>query len=187
MDCADIAVIVLAAGLGTRFGSDKLTVSLNNLPVGLHIARTVSTLEFGWRLAVCSVGSLLAQPYREYGFTIIDNTNPQKGQAHSLHLAIKAAEQTEARAVLVTLADMPFVTEALLRRISSGSTLTASYNGQHAMPPVLFPRGYWAELLNMKGDAGGRALLHGAEKIDASATELRDIDVPDDLVRPESA
>jgi CTP:molybdopterin cytidylyltransferase MocA len=39
----------------------------------------------------------------------------------------------------------------------------------------------------MQGDAGGRSLLHAAQKVEASAAELRDIDVPDDLVRPADA
>jgi molybdenum cofactor cytidylyltransferase len=187
MDCADIALIVLAAGLGSRFGADKLSVPLNGLPVGLHIAHTSNSIDFGWRFAICSPASPLTPRYVDYGFTVIDNANPEAGQAHSLHLAIRAAEDTDAKALLVTLADMPFVTEGLLRKIAAFPTMAASYNGRNAMPPVLFPRTHWAALLNMQGDAGGRSLLHAAQKVEASVAELRDIDVPDDLVRPADA
>lgn len=187
MDCADIALIVLAAGLGSRFGADKLSVPLDDLPVGLHIARTSSAIDFGWRFAICSPASPVTPRFVDYGFTVIDNANPQAGQAHSLHLAIQAAEGTDAKALLVTLADMPFVTVGLIRKIAACPGLAASFNGRNAMPPALFPRTHWASLLNMQGDAGGRSLLHAAQKIEASATELRDIDVPDDLIRPAGA
>ena len=184
MASADIALIILAAGLGSRFGADKLSVLLDDLPVGLHIARSSKAIDFGWRFAICSHGSALASRYADHGFTVIDNDSPQQGQAHSLHLAIHAAQATDAKAILVTLADMPFVTEGLLRKISARADLAASFNGHTAMPPVLFPRTHWAALLNTQGDAGGRSLLHAAEKIEASVTELRDIDLPDDLIRP---
>jgi len=102
-------------------------------------------------------------------------------------LAIQAAEDTDAKALLVTLADMPFVTDGLLRKIAACPGLAASFNGRNAMPPALFPRTHWASLLKTQGDTGGRSLLHAAQKIEASATELRDIDVPDDLIRPAGA
>lgn len=185
MACADIAAVVLAAGQAKRFGSDKLAEPLDGLPVGLHIAETLAPLGFGWRFAVCQKGAALAQHFSAMGFAVIQNTAPQEGQARSLHLAVLAAERTNANALLVTLADMPFVTRSHIAAVTAGAGLTASSFGSAAMPPALFPRAMWPLLLATNGDTGARALLRDARLVIAPADELRDIDVAGDLPRPQ--
>lgn len=186
MVTADIAVAVLAAGQSTRFGSDKLMASLDGLPLGLHIGQTLGELDFGWRFAVCGLGAPIAGPYADMGFAIVENADPGAGQAHSLHLAIHAAEATAAKALLVVLADMPFITRNHFAALVAKDVLAASTDGRAPMPPALFPRELWPDLMRTQGDAGARSFLHGACLVPASARELRDIDVAADLPRPQS-
>jgi molybdenum cofactor cytidylyltransferase len=186
MECADIAVVVLAAGQAKRFGSDKLMVPIDGAPLGARLAKTLVPMGFGWRFAVCQTGAALSQHIAAMNFAIIDNAAPEKGQAHSLHLAVHAAERTAAKALLVTLADMPFVTQSHLAAVAAGDGLTASSFGDAPMPPALFPRSYWPMLLATDGDAGARQLLGDANIVTATPVELRDIDVADDLPRPQS-
>jgi molybdenum cofactor cytidylyltransferase len=182
MDCADIAVAVLAAGQARRFGSDKLMADLDGLPVGFHIAETLAPMGFGWRFAVCSASAALAQHFSDAGFTIIENLAPEMGQSHSLHLAVRAAQATRATALLIVLADMPFVTMRHIENlVANGEGIAASTSGERSVPPALFPSNVWPMLLTTSGDAGARDLLRGATLIHASASELRDIDVPADL------
>lgn len=180
-DFADIAVAVLAAGRGRRFGSDKLLVDLNGLPLGLHIGRTLAPIGFGWRFAVCAKNTPMATGYAELGFVPIANDDPEKGQAHSLHLAVGAAVATPAKALLVMLADMPFVSAEHLRLVAAAGMLTASSDGSAPMPPAYFPREIWPELLETSGDRGAAALLKSARLITAEPAMLRDIDAPADL------
>jgi molybdenum cofactor cytidylyltransferase len=182
---ADIAVAVLAAGRSTRFGSDKLMAPLNGLPLGLHIGHTLGELDFGWRFAICQVGAGISAQYATVGFAVIENADPEAGQAHSLHLAINAAQATAAKALLVVLADMPFITRGHITALVAKGVLAASTDGRASMPPALFPRDLWPDLLRTQGDAGARSLLHGARLVPASACELRDIDVAADLPRPQ--
>jgi molybdenum cofactor cytidylyltransferase len=181
--CAEIAVVVLAAGRGVRFGSDKLMVELNDAPLGLHVAQTLAPMGFGWRFAVCSQSAALVQHFSEAGFEIIVNDSPEAGQAHSLHLAVKAAMATDAKALLVALADMPFVSAGHIAALVAGydGKIAASTDGSARMPPAIFPRASWPELLATVGDAGARGLLEGARLIAAPALKLRDIDTPADL------
>jgi molybdenum cofactor cytidylyltransferase len=181
---ADIAVAVLAAGQGRRFGADKLMADLDGVPVGLHIGRTLAPMEFGWRFAICARGSPIEQQYAALGFAVIENATPGSGQAGSLHLAVKAAGRTPASALLVVLADMPFVKAPHIARIAASKGLTASHNGNAPMPPALFPRSFWPELLATEGDTGARALFGGAKIVMAPPKELHDIDLPADLPRP---
>lgn len=184
MECADIAVAILAAGRATRFGPDKLMVPVDGLPLGAHIAKTVASLDFGWRVAICAVDAPIAEHYADIGFSILENETPERGQAYSLHLAVEAAMVTTAGALLVTLADMPFVSRSHLAAVARTGNLAASTNGKSPMPPALFPREYWPALLATKGDAGARELLGAAHLVSAALQELRDIDVAADLPRP---
>ena len=179
---ADIAVAVLAAGQGRRFGSDKLMADLDGAPMGLHIAQTLKQMPFGWRFALCRKGAALMQHFSGLGFQVVVNDTPETGQAHSLHLAVEAAFTTEAKALLVVLADMPFVTKCHIEKLlAAGDGINASTCGGNAMPPALFPRDVWPELLKTSGDAGARGLLQTASLVAAPLSELRDIDVPADL------
>jgi molybdenum cofactor cytidylyltransferase len=173
---------VLAAGQARRFGSDKLMADLDGLPVGFHIAETLAEMRFGWRFAVCSASAALAQHFSDAGFTIIENLAPEMGQSHSLHLAVRAAQATRANALLIVLADMPFVTRRHIENlVSMDEGITASTSGEHPVPPALFSRSVWPMLLTTSGDAGARELLRSAALLHAPAPELRDIDVLADL------
>ena len=181
MDFGSIAVAVLAAGQGRRFGSDKMMADLNGAPMGLHIGQTLGEMPFGWRFAVCNKGAALMQHFCGIGFQIIENSEPERGQSHSLHLAVHAAQETGAKALLILLADMPFVSAKHITAIAASEGLTASTDGEKPMPPALFPRAYWPDLLATSGDSGARTLLQTAKLVAAPPCELRDIDVPADL------
>jgi molybdenum cofactor cytidylyltransferase len=161
-----------------------MMAGIDGVPLGLHIGRTLASMDFGWRFAVCSACSPIAEHYAALGFTVMVNAAPESGQSHSLHLAVAAAAEARASALLVTLADMPFVTAQHIARIAATDGLAASHDGECPMPPALFPRALWSQLLATAGDAGARGLLRTAKAVTASPEELRDIDLPADLPRP---
>jgi molybdenum cofactor cytidylyltransferase len=180
---ADIAVVLLAAGQGVRFGSDKLLAKIDGEPLGLKVATRLIGLGFGHHLAVCKPDSDLVARYIGLGFTVIANDEPERGQAHSLHLAVEAAMATQAVALLVVLADMPFVSTGHLTALALAydGEIIASTNGDAKMPPAIFPRSSWTDLLATSGDAGARGLLKGACVVAVPPWELHDIDTPADL------
>lgn len=184
MRVGDVAVVILAAGQGRRFGSDKLLAPINGVPMGLHIARSLEMIDFAARFVVCSVASPLAAEFAVLGFQLLGNDDPARGQASSLHIAVRAAEATTARALLVVLADMPFVTPEHVLSVVQVGRFAASHNGTAAMPPALFPRDMWPSLRAAEGDRGARWLLSGADPVHAAPSELRDIDVAADLPTP---
>lgn len=179
-----VALVMLAAGLSRRFGTeDKLLHPLAGLPLGLHAARTLLGLPFAARIAVTRAP---APDYAAYGFTAVTNPDPAAGQAGSIMLGIAHARPVAPEAVLILLADMPFITEAhvlaVLGRFAGAQSIVASaIDGAHPSPPALFGRGLLDRLEALDGDSGARALLQGAALVSAPAAELRDIDTPFDL------
>lgn len=186
MDCADIAVAILAAGQSKRFGSDKLMADLEGSALGLHIAKTVAPMGFGWRFAICLKDAALKQRFAGLRFETVQNDGPENGQSHSLHLAVHAAEATGAKALLIFLADMPFVSEAHIANIVTQDGFVASTDGRKPMPPALFPRAHWPDLLQTSGDSGARTLLANAKLVAAPPRELHDIDVAADMPKPQT-
>ena len=185
----NIAVVVLAAGQGKRFGGDKLSAELDGQPIGLHAAQMLASMGFGWQFAICN--RALSRQFVTFGFAPVINEDPEVGQSRSLHLAIESALKTDAEALLVCLADMPFVSAdhigALIAEWGRANGVIASTEGTMKMPPALFPRAYWPALLETKGDSGARHLLAKARLVSALPQSLIDIDTQEDLAAASAA
>lgn len=183
MQAKDVAIVLLAAGNARRFGADKLMADFEGAPLGLRAAHELAGIEAAAHFAVCQPDAIIAAHYTRLGFDIVDNPNPGIGLSGSLHLAVEAALRTDAQALLIALADMPFVqathVETLIAACSDN--VVASFDGHQPMPPAIFPRSHWPDLLATVGDAGARHILAGAEKIATPAGTLCDIDTADDL------
>lgn len=177
-----VVAVLLAAGLSTRFGStDKISAPLNGQPLGLHAAHTLAELPLAHRFVVSRPGNLDWQP-----FDLIPNLAPKKGLSHSIALGVSAARQVGADAILLALADMPFVPAAhfkdVIDRYSGHASLIASINGDQRMPPALFGADWFSQLEALTGDRGARHLLDRAEIVHGLPGDLLDIDHQDQLV-----
>ena len=103
-----------------------------------------------------------------------------------------AALPADVQAVVVMLADMPFVTTdmlvTLVQRFRSGSAplVISEYDGVNA-PPMLYDRSLVPELLALSGEGGGREVVrrhrHEAAVVAWPASALDDLDAPDDYER----
>ena len=109
-----VVAVVLAAGRSERFGGDKLMHLLNGRPLGEHIARTLADIRLAARIAICPAGSPRQSLFGD--FEIIENPPPEQGMGTSLALGARRAIALDADAMLVCLADMPYVTAQHLRR-----------------------------------------------------------------------
>lgn len=181
-----VAIAILAAGLSRRFGGDKLMADLNGKPVGLHIAHNICLLPSAPRYAICrdDMPDLIGG-YRQAGFDIVINNAPDEGLSSSLKLAIRAAMGSDATALLICLADMPFISAGHLGRIIAEfrkyGDAVASSAFSRRQPPALFPRNMWPTMLELTGDIGGRNLLQNARHIEMPGRIITDIDTAEDL------
>jgi CTP:molybdopterin cytidylyltransferase MocA len=91
--------------------------------------------------------------------SIIHNRSWAEGQATSLTMAAEAAAADGHRAMVVGLADQPFVPASAWRSVgaAAGEIVTATFGGQRR-PPVKFERSVWVDLPR-SGDEGARSLF----------------------------
>lgn len=173
--------VLLAAGLSTRFGpADKLQTPLRGLPLGLHAARALRSLPLAQGFVVASSKGLVWPE-----FSVVENDRPEDGISRSIALGVAAARRAGADAVLIALADMPFVPSAHFHRLLAfyrgSASLAASGDGFRRSPPALFGADWLTALEQLTGDEGARTLLASAEVVITDPAHLRDIDRPEDL------
>jgi molybdenum cofactor cytidylyltransferase len=185
-DPAEVAVLLLAAGQSGRLGSDKLLAPLDGAPVALHAAKRLAELGTGWKIAVCREASPLTRDLGALGFDIVVNPEPSRGLSSSLALGIERADTVGAKAALVALGDMPFVSSAHFAALLAAfdpvtAPIVASDRAGVAMPPAIFDKTVFADLRKGEGDQGARALIRGAALVAADPKELADIDRPEDI------
>jgi molybdenum cofactor cytidylyltransferase len=177
-----VALILLAAGRSTRFDGDKLVEPFLDKPLAFHVVTALEDLPFLTRIAVVSDTRL---DFAARGYQVIENPDPSRGQARSLCHGVEAAKAAGAEGILVALADMPRVTAAHVCRLfdaaDSAGTIVASSNGDFPLPPALFGKDRFDDLLDLDGDEGARQLIQRGRHVVANAAELVDIDTREDL------
>jgi molybdenum cofactor cytidylyltransferase len=178
------AVIVLGAGLSSRFGkADKLGALVAGKPLSHHILSALHPFDWTCKTLVCQGRSAWVGAYVKAGFAIVENAEPERGMLSSLRLGVNGmADQSM---VMVCLADMPFVTADHIARLLSLAASTkdcavASQAADYRGPPAIFSA---AELkkLPASGEGGARSLLAHALFIACPTDEVRDIDTNLDL------
>jgi molybdenum cofactor cytidylyltransferase len=178
-----VVAVVLAAGRAERFGSDKLLHPLDGKPLAEHVAATLSALPLIARIAICPAGNGARRDlFLRHGFDIVDNPHPEQGMGTSLALGAQRAITLDADAMLVCLADMPYVTrEHLLALLKVDAPAVATESNGTRSPPAVFARALLPELATLTGDHGARALLKTAATVSAAPALVRDFDTPADF------
>jgi molybdenum cofactor cytidylyltransferase len=159
-----IGAVVLAAGTSSRMGEPKQLLRLGERTVlgqtldnlrNTHIEQIVLVLGF--------VAEKIARQIDLGGFTLVINDQFREGMGSSLRSGI-AALNPEVNAALIVLADQPFVRPATLDQLIDGYVESCA---QIAIPtyrgfrgnPVLLDRSVFAEVMELTGDIGCRAIF----------------------------
>ncbi|MFI5314204.1 MAG: NTP transferase domain-containing protein [Myxococcota bacterium] len=180
---------VLAAGRGRRMGGAKHLLPLAGVPIAERVVRALRATS-AWRVSIVlrpddADGHALAE---RCGVTATPAESADEGRAASIRAAVRAAAADSA-GILFALADQPFLDSADFERLLSAfraeprGIVRARY-GDAPGSPVLFARAFFAELLELRGREGGRAVIaRHPELVRAVALPVehgRDLDTPED-------
>jgi molybdenum cofactor cytidylyltransferase len=185
-----VAAVVLAAGASVRLGRNKLLLELG----GEAIVRRAVRAAIGARLdPVIVVLGHEAERVREelagLACEIVVNPDHARGAGTSLRAGVARVLETEAEALVLTLADMPLVTSEMIatlvtRRRETQARLIVSRYGETEAPPNLFDRSLFEELLASDDTRCARPVIrrHVAEGVvvEWPKAALQDLDVAAD-------
>jgi len=186
-----ITGILLAAGVGSRFGSNKLLHPLpDGTPIAIAAARNLlGAVDKG--IAVVRPSSAeLADLLKAEGFQVIISPDADEGMGNSIAFGIAAAKQADGW--LITLADMPYIRPGTLLEIrrlleQAAPLVFPVYHGQRGNP-VGFGKPFLNALLSLSGDQGGRSIVNAnlSLAIQVACDDpgvLVDIDTREDILR----
>ena len=125
---------------------------------------------------------------------VVVNPHYRRGMSTSIRRGIVAVDPTS-HAILIALGDMPFLSvrtvNALVRAFAQGKgeIIVPSFRGRKGHP-VIFHKRYIKELLQLKGDVGGRSIIerHPKEvRVVRTKSEgvVKDIDTWEDYTPPQ--
>ena len=184
-----IGVIVLAAGLATRFGSDKRVAHLADGRRMIN-ATVTNARDSGLPLLVClrTHDHQLAAELVAPGITCLQCHRADEGMGATLAEGIRHTETWDG--ALIALADMPWIKPDTYQRVAAALTRDAivqPHFGDKAGHPVGFGADFFPALTALSGDAGGRKLLQAhAQQVRPIQVEdpaiQRDVDRPGDLL-----
>jgi xanthine dehydrogenase accessory factor len=195
-----IAVIILAAGGSTRMGRPKQLLSYG----GRTLLRNAAEMAVAsvCRPIIVVLGAYEDQLQREIGGLPVQSVVNERwagGLGSSIRAGLEAVERCDregaAEAVVLTLSDQPFVTDAVINDLvvtyrSSGKRIIASEYGGTLGVPALFGREYFAELAALSGAAGAKQII-AAHASDVGRVPFpqgtADIDTPEDYVALQSS
>jgi molybdenum cofactor cytidylyltransferase len=194
-----IASIILAAGRARRFhaGPDdtKVLAELAGKRLVRHVAEAALNSRARPVLIVTGqAADKVEAALSDLDVTFIRNPDPDAGLSRSLDLGLKALP-AEISGAVILLADMPYVTAALIDRLVAAFA-AAPKKPQAVVPvhagrrgnPVLLGRTIFADAMSLEGDRGARTLLEAPGAvvvecpIDDEAVAI-DIDTQEALAR----
>jgi len=159
-----ISAILLAAGESTRMGQPKQLMPFGQSTI---VEGTIDNL---LNSAVSETIVVLGYQDEEVRKTVAGkpvkiaiNPDYQQGMSTSIIAGLKQIDK-RARAVLIALGDQPFVDSQTINSLveafiaNNRGIIIPVYQGRRGNP-VIFAIGYKGELLNLKGDVGGREII----------------------------
>jgi molybdenum cofactor cytidylyltransferase len=164
-------------------GRHKLLLPLGDRPVIAHVLDTVLASQASPILLVLghqaeNMRAALAPYLTNPRVLFIENKQYREGMSTSLHAALRELPRSapESTSALVILGDQPLLSSAILdtlitTRQTTGKPIIAPlYEGQRGNP-VLFARDLYLELLEVRGDEGGRMVI-ARHREDVEAIEI---------------
>lgn len=181
-----ISAIIMASGFSSRMGENKLLMKYNDKFLIEYTLDTISKCNFKDRVIVTQYKAI-----KEIGdklnFKVVINQQPNKGQSESIKLGIKNCKESEGYMFFV--GDQPLLEGKDIEKLIEVFNEDTSYivipkYKEHYGNPVIYPKKYKKDILNLEGDKGGKSIIKSSDKIkyvNVCEDTLFDIDYIDDF------
>lgn len=194
MNPSPLAIVVLAAGTGQRFGALKQLHTLDGQTLVRRAAQTALATACPVNVVTGAEAERVQAELADLRLELIHNPHWQRGMGFSLAVAVDALERQHPSlaAVMVVLADQALIRVQDLQAVLSeheahpDAIIVADHGASLLAPPCLFPAKYFAALKALDGDRGAKALIQQhREQLRSIAMPHAavDIDTPEDLAR----
>jgi molybdenum cofactor cytidylyltransferase len=159
-----ISAILLGAGESKRMGANKLLLPWGKKIVLIHCVDTL--LQSIVKEVIVVLGArtkVMESQLKGRKVRVVMNPHYRRGMSTSIRRGIRAIDPNS-HGILIALADMPFVSartiNALVRAFAQGKgeIIVPSFRGRKGHP-VIFHKRYKKELLQLRGDMGGRSVI----------------------------
>lgn len=179
--------LLLAAGAGSRMGTPKALVK--DTDGTSWLARGVAALRDGGCDEVTVVLGATADEAKALvpnGTTVVVAEDWAEGMSASLRAGLESLEDTDADAALVSLVDLPDVTESVVQRVLSAGAdkaalIRTTYDGRPGHPVVIGREHWLGVTMAAVGDRGARDYLANHALVEVECGDLAtglDVDEP---------
>jgi len=161
-----IAVTILAAGGSKRMGDhNKLLLLIDDKPMIYSVCRMVLDAKVNQIILVTGYQNNEVEKSIPKGIDkIVYNRNWEHGMMNSIHAGMSRLEK-DVDGNMIVLGDMPLINTMTINKIirkfnkHNGNHIVYPIYGDKQANPVIFPRKYFPEILNSKGDRGCKKIL----------------------------
>ncbi len=190
-----VCAAVLASGMGTRFGGDKISALMGGKQVVCYAVDDLVAAGLEEIMLVVRPETVAERLACNGEAKIVRNAHYREGMASSIRTAVNNAGN-DCDGLLLVNGDMPLFGQARYREmvaifLNNPDCIVAATVSGVRRNPAIFPASMMKELLGLKGEDGGRKLLatHSGNVVEYavdSITAVMDIDTPQDLEKANS-
>ncbi|EPB8183939.1 nucleotidyltransferase family protein [Clostridium perfringens] len=179
---------MLASGNGKRMGGNKLLLDFCGKPLVEWVIKNVSSIGFN-EVVLVYRDNKVKEIAQKYGISTIYNKRANYGQSESIKIALKKSSDLSHGYMFFT-GDQPLLKREIIRKMiqtfnENGGIVIPRVNGQNKSPTI-FSSYFKDELMDLKGDIGGRPIIkNNLDKVSFvnfhSDIEFFDIDTKEEL------
>lgn len=160
MDKSRVGCIIMASGIGKRFGGDKLMAELNGKPIIQHIIDETESLFY--KRIVVTRNDLVKKLCDERNIEVIYHEFPDRNDA--IRLGVEAFEKYSPAGCIFCPADMPLILRVTLLKMlelidNDREIICRTIHAGNPGAPVYFGNKYFEALKILSKGKGGREII----------------------------
>lgn len=157
-----ITAIIMASGFSKRMGNNKLFLKINEETLIEHTIKIIKKSKVD-NIIIIYIDERIKDIAKNHNILSVYNNNAEKGQSESIKLGIKSSDENT-EGYMFFVGDQPFLNLGVTNEIidkfkeKKEKIVIPLYEDKKGNP-IIFPKFLKKELLEIKGDIGGREVI----------------------------